>query len=129
MRARSAGHLIRMCLARPFIRQAAEASGVHRVNIGVFEADTKTPTLATLYKLAAAYGVNVCDLLPGGELNGAVVPPAEEDEEVEPPAKAEMRPKGRRGDRLIGRAAGVSRVESLVDEGVRHLAEWPPRGV
>ena len=59
------------------ILQAAEASGVHRVNIGVFEADTKTPTLATLYKLATAYGVNVCDLLPGGVLPDAKRPTPE----------------------------------------------------
>jgi transcriptional regulator with XRE-family HTH domain len=57
---------------------AAEASGVSRVNISSFESDAKTPTLATLYKLAAAYGVNVCDLLPGGLYEGKPVLPAPE---------------------------------------------------
>jgi transcriptional regulator with XRE-family HTH domain len=56
--------------------QAEERSGVHRVNISKFEAGTKVPTLATLYKLAEAYGVNVCDLLPGGKLPGPEKPPA-----------------------------------------------------
>lgn len=65
---------------------AADASGVHHVNISGFETETKTPTLATLYKLAAAYGVNVCDLLPGGMYNGRPVPPAPEPEK-NPPAK------------------------------------------
>lgn len=44
--------------------QAAERSGVHAVSIARFETDARGPTLATLYKLAAAYGVKVCDLLP-----------------------------------------------------------------
>lgn len=47
--------------------EAGEASGVHPISIAQFETGTRTPTLATLYKLAAAYGVNVCELLPGGE--------------------------------------------------------------
>lgn len=54
---------------------AAEASGVSRVNISAFESDGKTPTLATLYKLAAAYGVNVCELLPSGVLPDATPEP------------------------------------------------------
>ncbi len=74
--------------------QAAESSAVSRVNISSFETDAKTPTLATLYKLAAAYGVNVCDLLPGGDLGGAAVLPAEED--PEPPAKKAGKPKGKK---------------------------------
>jgi transcriptional regulator with XRE-family HTH domain len=73
--------------------QAANASGVHQVNISKFELDTKTPTLATLYKLAAAYGVDVCDMLPR-DSQGQL--PAEE-EEPEPPAKAgKKKPKGER---------------------------------
>lgn len=48
--------------------QASAASTVPRTMISQFEIGAKTPTLATLYKLAAAYGVNVCVLLPGGEL-------------------------------------------------------------
>ena len=45
--------------------EAAERSGVHQVSIARFETDVRSPTLPTLYKLAAAYGVKVCDLLPG----------------------------------------------------------------
>jgi len=74
--------------------QAVERSGVHQANLSQFEADAKTPTLATLYKLASAYGVNVCDLLPGGDLGGAVVLPAEE--EPEPPAKKAGKGKGKK---------------------------------
>jgi transcriptional regulator with XRE-family HTH domain len=48
--------------------QAEERSGVSRVNISRFESEIKVPTIATLYKLAEAYGVNVCELLPGGKL-------------------------------------------------------------
>ncbi len=76
--------------------QAADRSGVSRTNISGFEAEVKTPTLGTLYKLAAAYGVNVCDLLPGGELGGAAVLPADED--ADPPAKgkAAKKPRGKK---------------------------------
>src|SRR5262245_59463742 len=45
-------------------QQAAERSGVHAINISKFENDKSTPTLATLYKFAEAYGVDVCKLLP-----------------------------------------------------------------
>jgi transcriptional regulator with XRE-family HTH domain len=48
-------------------QDAAELSGVHRVSIVRFESDERVPTVATLYKLATAYGVNVCELLPGSE--------------------------------------------------------------
>ena len=75
--------------------QAAEASGVDRVNITRFEGDHKTPTLATLYKLAEAYGVDVCDLLPRDEQGR--LPEVAADEEPEPPAKAGKKPKGRKG--------------------------------
>jgi transcriptional regulator with XRE-family HTH domain len=44
--------------------QAGERSGVHHVSIAKFETDASVPTIATLYKLAEAYGVDVCDLLP-----------------------------------------------------------------
>ena len=44
--------------------QAGIASGVSRTTINQFERGAKTPTLATLYKLAKAYGVDVRDLLP-----------------------------------------------------------------
>lgn len=43
---------------------AGERSGVHPVSIAKFEIGTTTPTLRVLYKLAKAYGVDVCDLLP-----------------------------------------------------------------
>ncbi len=68
--------------------QAAEASEVDRVNISKFEGDNKTPTLATLYKLAAAYGVDVCDLLPR-DAQGQL--PADEPDPA--PAKKASAPK------------------------------------
>lgn len=46
---------------------AGERSGVHHISIARFETDKRVPTLAMLYKLAAAYGVTVCSLLPDGE--------------------------------------------------------------
>jgi len=56
----------------------AEKSGVARANLSAFENGSQTPTLATLYKLAEAYGVDVCDLLPRPQ----VEQPAEEVPEV-----------------------------------------------
>lgn len=47
--------------------QAAEAAGVHQVSIAKYETGKATPTLPVLYKLADAYGVTVCDLLPEGD--------------------------------------------------------------
>lgn len=44
--------------------QAGERSGVHQISISRFETDKATPTIRVLYKLATAYGVDVCDLLP-----------------------------------------------------------------
>jgi len=44
--------------------EAGERSGVHHVSIAKFETDKSTPTLRVLYKLAGAYGVGVCELLP-----------------------------------------------------------------
>ena len=46
------------------IVDAADKSDVHRVSIGEYEANRKTPTVAVLIKLAAAYSVSVADLLP-----------------------------------------------------------------
>jgi len=43
---------------------AAEKAGLYQANIARFETDKATPTLRVLFKLAAAYGVGVCDLLP-----------------------------------------------------------------
>lgn len=45
-------------------QQAAEASGMYQATIARYETDGRVPTLGALYKLAAAYGVGVCDLLP-----------------------------------------------------------------
>lgn len=45
-------------------QQAADRSGVHAVSIARFESEARGPSVATLYKLADAYGVTVCDLLP-----------------------------------------------------------------
>jgi len=45
-------------------QEAAQRSGVHAVNISRFETEVRGPSLATLYKLAAAYGVKVRDLIP-----------------------------------------------------------------
>jgi transcriptional regulator with XRE-family HTH domain len=45
-------------------QEAADKSGVHAVSIARFETEVRGPSVATLYKLAAAYGVTVCDLLP-----------------------------------------------------------------
>ena len=75
--------------------QAADASGVGRTNITGFESDTKTPTLATLYKLAEAYGVDVCDLLPRDDKGRLPDLPAED--EPDPPTKADKKPKGKKG--------------------------------
>ncbi len=44
--------------------EAGERAGVHHVSIAKFETDRSTPTLRVLYRLADAYGVDVCDLLP-----------------------------------------------------------------
>jgi transcriptional regulator with XRE-family HTH domain len=49
---------------------AAAQSGVHRVSIARFEAGEREPSILTLYQLAGAYGVNVCELLPGGKMPG-----------------------------------------------------------
>ncbi len=48
-------------------QEAGTRSGVHHISIARFETNKRVPTLAILYKLAVAYGVNVCDLLPGGQ--------------------------------------------------------------
>lgn len=44
--------------------EAGEKSGVHNISIARYETDERVPTLMALYKLAAAYGVKVADLLP-----------------------------------------------------------------
>lgn len=44
--------------------EAGAASGVHHVSIAQYETDKRTPTLAVVMRLAAAYGVTVADLLP-----------------------------------------------------------------
>lgn len=45
-------------------QQAAEASGMYQATIARYETDERVPTLGALYKLAEAYGVDICDLLP-----------------------------------------------------------------
>ena len=67
--------------------EACAASGVHQANLSQFENGARTPTLSTLYRLAEAYGVNVCALLPGGLPNPDA---AAEDAEM-PPAKEKKR--------------------------------------
>ena len=69
-------------LSRP---NAALLAVVGKGNLWQYETGAKTPTLAVLYKLAAAYGCNVCDLLPGGILHTP-----------EPVAPARPRPMGKR---------------------------------
>ena len=45
-------------------QEAADRSGVHAVSIARFETEVRGPSVATLYKLAEAYGTTVCKLLP-----------------------------------------------------------------
>lgn len=63
----------RLKTAREAVRlsqqEAGEKAGVHHVSIARFETDKRVPTLSILYKLAAAYGVDVCDLLPRPDEN------------------------------------------------------------
>jgi transcriptional regulator with XRE-family HTH domain len=66
--------------------QASEATGAPQPMISLYERGERTPTLAMIYKLAKAYGVKACDLLP---LDSEVVL----DAESEPPAK---KPKGKK---------------------------------
>lgn len=65
-------------------QQAAERAGTYQVTIARFETDKRVPTLGILYKLAEAYGVNICDLLPGGVLPDAA--PAKGKPASAPPA-------------------------------------------
>lgn len=44
--------------------EAGVKSGVHHVSIARYEIEERVPTLAALYRLAAAYGLKVADLLP-----------------------------------------------------------------
>lgn len=44
--------------------QVAEAASVSRASLSQYESGSKTPTLAVIYKLAAAYGVKATTLLP-----------------------------------------------------------------
>jgi transcriptional regulator with XRE-family HTH domain len=63
---------------------AEAASGVHRVTISVFESGGRTPTLATLLKLAEAYGVDVAELIPRPQKGAAA--PVPEAAPAPPPA-------------------------------------------
>jgi len=62
-------------LRRSLQQQASEKSGVHTVSIARFETDVRTPTIATLMKLAEAYGVDVCILIPVDERDGKPTKP------------------------------------------------------
>lgn len=44
--------------------EAGERAGVHHISIAKFETDKTAPTLKVLIRLADAYGVDVCDLIP-----------------------------------------------------------------
>lgn len=46
------------------LRAAAVRSGVHIVSIARFEKNRRAPTIATLCKLAEAYGITPGELLP-----------------------------------------------------------------
>jgi transcriptional regulator with XRE-family HTH domain len=46
------------------LQAAADRSGVHLVSISRFEKDRRVPTIATLCKLADAYGITPGELLP-----------------------------------------------------------------
>ena len=43
---------------------AGELTGVGRANLWQYETERKTPSIALLYRFAAAYRVSPCDLLP-----------------------------------------------------------------
>lgn len=43
---------------------AADKAGIYQATIARYETNERVPTLGVLYKLAEAYGVDVCDLLP-----------------------------------------------------------------
>ena len=58
-----------------------KASKVDRASLSLYERDLKAPTLPILAKLAVAYGVTICELLP------APVPP---------PAAPPVRGRGRK---------------------------------
>ena len=45
-------------------QEAADRAGLYQATIARYETNGRVPTLAALYKLAEAYGVSVCDLLP-----------------------------------------------------------------
>jgi transcriptional regulator with XRE-family HTH domain len=45
-------------------QQAADRAGLYQATIARYETDERVPTLGALYKLAVAYGVDVCELLP-----------------------------------------------------------------
>ena len=54
---------------------AAAAASVDRPSLSLYERDLKAPTLPVLYRLAAAYGVPPCDLLPPADPAAAAPKP------------------------------------------------------
>ena len=62
------------------LAQVEQASSVPMTNLSAYERGLKTPTLAVLYRLATAYGVEVGELLP---LVEHVNLPAEDDESLD----------------------------------------------
>lgn len=52
-------------------QQAADAAGTYQGTIARFETEKRVPTIGQLVKLAGAYGVDVCDLIPDAPKCGA----------------------------------------------------------
>ena len=53
--------------ARLTLRDAGEAAKVSFQNLGMYEREEKTPSVAVLRRIAAAYGVTLNDLVPEPE--------------------------------------------------------------
>ena len=69
---------------------AADAAKLDNGNLSRYESGAKTPTLAVMIRLAAAYGVSVADLLPTSEPAASaspagIVPRAGPTEPAAPP--------------------------------------------
>jgi transcriptional regulator with XRE-family HTH domain len=75
---------------------AGEKAGVHPVSIAKFETDKTVPTLDVLYRLASAYGVTVCSLLPDGEKLAGVTGEVPQPPPDPPPKPANDGKKGTR---------------------------------
>lgn len=73
--------------------QAGGASGVHQTNISEFEQGLKTPTLATLIRLAVAYRVSLSDLVPLPGVRAAETAPPPESTTSPGPSTGQKTPK------------------------------------